>query len=735
MKNSKNYLLFTQDFQSSLDEIIKIGEGGHVTQKFTDSVFVASFNDSAHPIFVASSESQPSDLDEVSKLMAEAWRTYQSNTKPNGEPPAPLPSANTTGLPRPQNPGNKDELRKRFEDLKQLLRSQKRDEELTQLIDIRMTGKVAVGILVVSGQGQLEINYAERKKICIGVMRALDFLIQQRGRPSLSFYYECRFLSIHADDDKTCREQPNAWEVCERAFVGPALEEVRKELRRPTAFTPGDLGILEHNEAIKAKQNTDWAYTAFFTKYQLDHYAYANGYGTAVFMDPSSQIYDRPEWKDLFSSVFAHETCHIFGAADEYSEGNDRCNCKEYGVNLVPNNNCVLCTDSGIARVKCLMDHVGDAYICPWTMGQIGWINPKPQGDPSIAELYETMHVVYRDTDDGISQIACNNGTCVFTSLSHILPEAPKAKGNPSLATSTSAGALHIFYRDENNEISHIYFADQTWQYESLHRVCPAASKTQGDISVVQAESNLHLVYKDVDGFVSYFFLGRRTNSKTNNWITYQLVDDKKLLKTQGDPRLAYFKVSGHKTDSLHVVFKDAENGIRELRWDENIGWKYHDLSLVSNSVRAIGDIRISQCDRTLYVAYRDPELGISGLWLDVDMDSWRHFSIGKGLPGYRNALDDPNIAEYGKTLHVVYRDVENGISHLAGTGGDWTYRSLSEVLKIKTAKAQGNPCIARYGDNIEIVYKDENNQVSDCSWRSDDANWHYRVWKVGNRA
>jgi hypothetical protein len=106
---------------------------------------------------------------------------------------------------------------------------------------------------------------------------------------------------------------------------------------------------------------------AFFTKYQLNHFAYA-------VLEKVVMSYDNDNWGPAnIHRVFAHESCHIFGALDEY--GNCRCN--ETGGYLAgSNDNCVNCFPAGSSQEQCLM--AGNTLrMCQASQRQIGW-------DPSL---------------------------------------------------------------------------------------------------------------------------------------------------------------------------------------------------------------------------------------------------------------------------------------------------------------------------------------------------------------
>lgn len=124
----------------------------------------------------------------------------------------------------------------------------------------------------------------------------------------------------------------------------------------------------------------DYAYIIFFHKYpQVITPAYTamgendNALGYACL---KYEYWWKAHYGTLtLTKVVAHETCHVFGAADEYNislsnGGIQKCSCADSGAGNVPNMNCVECTPQHVA---CLMDVGPELSLCNWSRGQIGW--------------------------------------------------------------------------------------------------------------------------------------------------------------------------------------------------------------------------------------------------------------------------------------------------------------------------------------------------------------------------
>jgi len=76
--------------------------------------------------------------------------------------------------------------------------------------------------------------------------------------------------------------------------------------------------------------------------------------------------------------VFAHETCHIFGAPDEYRESGCECGGR-FGADGWPNDNCENGATNG--GVPCIM-RANDWAMCDCTRHHLGYSGLAPRPRP-----------------------------------------------------------------------------------------------------------------------------------------------------------------------------------------------------------------------------------------------------------------------------------------------------------------------------------------------------------------
>ena len=334
---NEDVLLFTQDFQEAKAEIE--AQKGRITHKFSSEAFVASVPASLDIASLRKSQSTPlRELASTLKIAVKAWKAHLTIQER-----APLATEGLSwGFSGYQAPGYDDTAE--VESPGTSLAGEGDLESTGTSTSLYMIGSVAVGIVVVSGStASLQISAEENTQILAEVVEGLNFLANAEPRANVSFDYDIHFVTVSATPGS-----PGNYEAPWRDAALTAL-----------GYSTGRTGSRQYVQDIRSSKGTDWAYVSYFTKYPVKHFAYAGGERVVMH-------YDNDGWgPDNINRVFAHETCHIFGAADEYGS----CGCGDSGFLQVPNNNCRNCTTS---QVACLMD-ANTLSLCQWSRGQIGW--------------------------------------------------------------------------------------------------------------------------------------------------------------------------------------------------------------------------------------------------------------------------------------------------------------------------------------------------------------------------
>ncbi|MBL7729345.1 MAG: hypothetical protein JNM68_16745 [Dinghuibacter sp.] len=338
----KTILIYTSAPKAAQQEIIKVG--GTILQLFTPKLMAVNLPEDVNPNSLKHATTEIHDkLKGTAKLAAEAWVSFQDKNKSIALAPDATKglSWDTEGYQPPRE-----------------MRIENSAGTTTAMVHMSaaaptsafMIGSIAVGVVIVSGPGALRFTEQETKQVISEVQEGLHFLATLEPRANISFVYDLQIKTVNVKAGST-----TDFETAEAPWRNAALQKM--------GFSANRQGSIDYVNRLRSSKQTRWAYVAYFTKYPLHHFAYAEG--EKVVMD-----YKNDGWgpKNI-NAVFAHETCHIFGAADEYAES--RCNCSErYGHLKVPNANCKPC--AGTAFTPCLMEK-NDLVMCVHTRRQIGW--------------------------------------------------------------------------------------------------------------------------------------------------------------------------------------------------------------------------------------------------------------------------------------------------------------------------------------------------------------------------
>lgn len=238
-----------------------------------------------------------------------------------------------------------------------------------------MIGKVAVGVILPESNGGTENWTAERQlDVFCRIVAGMDWWVGKGGSAAhLTFYYDLRF------------GVPTQYEPI--SMDGPPDEETW------VSDTLGNMGYtsgVTHVERVRAYDNdirrtynTDWAVTFIVVDSLNDPDGeFADGrFAWAYILGPYAVMtYDNDSYTiSRMPTVVAHETGHLFGAADEYCAPNySCCDFRSYGYLSVYNGNC---QKGNPASVPCMMRECADC-LCRYTSGQIGWQDSDCDGKP-----------------------------------------------------------------------------------------------------------------------------------------------------------------------------------------------------------------------------------------------------------------------------------------------------------------------------------------------------------------
>ena len=219
----------------------------------------------------------------------------------------------------------------------------------------RLLGSVAVAIVIVEGPSSsgLAFSELERETAVAEVQNGLAWLGNAYQVTPVNWVYEIRDVTLDVPPDPNAPDR----DAKEALWRDPAMAIL--------GYPPGLDGVSSYVSDVRKNMKTQWAYCAFFTKYPVESPGYSGIRSPRLVIQ-----YTNNDWGPLnIDRVFAHETCHIFGAPDEYASSG--CDCGgAYGYFWLPNLNCENCAPGG--QASCIMTSNTDWQMCTYTPRHIG---------------------------------------------------------------------------------------------------------------------------------------------------------------------------------------------------------------------------------------------------------------------------------------------------------------------------------------------------------------------------
>ena len=269
-----------------------------------------------------------------------------------------------------------------------------------------MVGNIAVGVVVVDGKDGSDAAFTdqERLNVAVEVGKAFDILYRLKtsvtaGKTRVPLFFMARIDRVKLDLDPSTLPAPAT--KATRILTADEYEK-REHPWRDAALTAlglptGQAGISKHLQNLMAGsawpygETPDAAYVVFVTKYMANWMAYASASMgrltlcypwladvTAVAADGTGGFRNTGAmgWgAQNIDRVLAHETCHMFGAPDEYASSNCSTTAK-FGHLSVANSNCEVANP---ASVDCLMKK-NTENMCAATPAHLGWVDRDADG-------------------------------------------------------------------------------------------------------------------------------------------------------------------------------------------------------------------------------------------------------------------------------------------------------------------------------------------------------------------
>jgi hypothetical protein len=309
----------------------------------------------------------------------------------------------------------------------------------------KMNGEISVGVVFVESSqvGGPTFTATERTTLRNEIQTGLNWLASQHPTGNLSWVYDYQYITINVANG-TNSSTEDYWR-------NPAMQAVNYN---GNTYTGDWNGVVNYRADMRTTNDSAHAIVVLVTPYATEWHAYA--------ADARLTLCNRNNWGgwgiNVIDTITAHEVCHLFGSADEYTGSGTPCtSCTTtHGCDNVPNGNCKACAPGG--GVPCVMDQ-NSLTICDFTRRQIGWQVLRSPRLPGYAEI----NAVSRSTDK-LDIFATDGNGVIFTAAWE--PSFPDwwhgwwelnggraAAGAPVHGTSRSQDKLDVFVTGTDNNV------------------------------------------------------------------------------------------------------------------------------------------------------------------------------------------------------------------------------------------------------------------------------------------
>ena len=248
-----------------------------------------------------------------------------------------------------------------------------------------MIGDVAVGIIFLESNANSENwDTIREKKVISEIEAGLNWWAAREPEAKLTFTYDIHYKV------PTGYEPINRPQSDESLWISDAMTYLGY-----TGYPSYFDNVLDYNNALRVKYNTDWAYTIFVIDSNNDAdgmlsdgyfaYAYLGGPFTVITYDNDGYGIENMD------AVIAHETGHIFYANDQYTTAHSPC-AEITGYLAVPNQNSAYpypgaCKSNDASIMRSQVSPYTNGALDIFARQQIGWRDNDTDGIPDIIDF------------------------------------------------------------------------------------------------------------------------------------------------------------------------------------------------------------------------------------------------------------------------------------------------------------------------------------------------------------
>ncbi len=498
---------------------------------------------------------------------------------------------------------------------------------------LRMTGSIAMNVIFIGAEGDLEFTQSELSTVRNQVDTALSSLQNQGGTNA-----HINFISTYN----------YTWVITDNP-TNPTIEH-DEELRSSALKKLGFNELPSYIEYVKENSNCQWAYVAFITKYNLFHFAYESGNGSLSINYENGSM-----GPNKLNYSFEVLSCFIFGAENEVKQS--KCTNAESGYYLVPNNNCA---NYNSDPEHCLI-RGNWQKLCRWSKGQVGWgywskglkTGFYSSKGVNLSSFNGHLYLAYMGSDNGIYISVMNNGNGQWSSGVRINGK-DRTRSVPRITSFN--GKLCVAFRGHST--------DKIYMTESTN---PTGGSWPGAVAINDKDKTVHgPSISSFNGKLYVSFKGAKTNyiyvsgtdsPMSGNWPKAVRINNHD--ETENSPSIESFQNQLYLayTGINSFLYLTGTSDPMSGSWPKGVRNNNHDSASTSElfvfSINSSPDL--TSFNNRLYMSFNsDNHMYINSSDSPLD-GNWP-----KGEKSGNESSFIPSIAALGSTMYMTYNDNED---------------------------------------------------------------------------
>ncbi|MCH5714702.1 hypothetical protein [Niabella hibiscisoli] len=583
----------------------------------------------------------------------------------------------------------------------------------------RMNGEISIGVVFVesSRTDGPKFTATERTTLRSEVQTGLNWLASQHPTGNLTWVFNYQYVSINVANGNN--------NSAEDYWRNPAMQAV--SYNGNSNYTGDWNGVANYRKHMRENNESAHAIVIFITPYGTDWHAYAS--------NSRFTLANRNNWGgwgiNTIDAITAHEICHLFGAADEYTGSGTPCNSctSKHGCSQTVNGNCKSCAAGG--GVPCIMDQ-NSLQICTFTRAQIGWpvlTSPRlPAKTPVhvVSRSANKLDIFVTDLNKNIMTAAWEPAFTDGWRGWWVLNGGKARAGAPVIPVSRSTDKLDAFVIGTDNKVYTAAweptFKDwwHGWWLLNQGMAAPGAAVT----AVSRSKDKLDVFVVGTDGYV----YTAAWEPGFTSWRGWWRIGNIKV------PQGAYVHAVSRSTDKLDIFVTDVNGRVMTAAWEPAFKDGWHGWWHVQGGMAAPGAsvtaVSRSKDKLDIFVTGTDGRVWTAA-W-QAGFTSWKGWWVigsiklpqGSAVHAVSRSTDKLDIfaTDVNSKIHTAAWEP----AFTSGWKGWWTLNG--------GMAAPGAPvtAVSRSKDKLDVFVTGLDGRVWTAAWEPAFTDWWHGWWPIG---